>query len=527
MNKAADNYNSQGLELVNAGRLEVAIKFFTKAIEEDPEFLEAYKNRGETLIKLNKVAEGEKDIQKSEGPKKKPGKTIEKQKKVVEKYNLHEAEDLWGDVLSDESPDSDDDLFLDDLLYDDNYPDDASEDEKDYDTDYDQFEGDDLLYDDNYSDSTLEDEQAFDTVDDQFAGDDNLHDEISSEDTTGDEQIAEEDASVTSESDVSSAMLEYIGGMRQEVTNARLFEPLENSLLIIDEETNEEQAVFFDQLTCLRVSNLPASISDQQKESCTKEIIETVDGKIYHELVHPEQDLDSVLICFSTDDQTRFPVTLLPKSNIKKRTLDKQVIDILLEKRFVSKAMLQRAIHEYEQIKSMTLEKIIAKKARIPLAEIEEALNQAEQGPMQGMRKEEILLFSGLVNEKQILDAVEYLESIQNLRISHFLIDRGIVKEREVYISLAEKHKIPFVDLKGRKISKTSLTLLPENMIVNHEILPLAMKDDILLVAAHYVDMTHLNEEIVKAAGCKHVKYVLSPPAQIKNIIKLLCAQRK
>jgi tetratricopeptide (TPR) repeat protein len=529
MKKAAKDYNSQGLELVNAGRAKVALDFFTKAIEEDPEFLEAFKNRGEALIKLNRVAEGEKDIQKAEGPKgpkKKPDKTIKKQKKVVEKYNLHEAEDLLGS-LSDEISDSDDDLFLDDLLYDDDYSGDTSGNERDLDNYDKQVEEDNVLYDDSFSKIALGDELAPDTYDEQIEPDDILHDETFSDDETGDEQIVEETAPVSSETDIYSAILEYIGGMRQEVAQVRLFEPLENSFLIIDEATNDEQVVFFDQLTCLRVSGLPARISDKRKESCTKEIIETVDGKIYHELVHPEQDLDNLLICFSTDDQTPFTFTLFPKSIIKKRTQDKRVIDILLEKRFISKAMFQRVLQEFEQMKSMTLEKIIAKKARFPLAEIEEAIDQAQQGPMQGMQKEEILLFSGLVNEEEILEAVEHLENIEKLNIGQFLVEKGLVKEREVYISLAEKHRIPFVDLKGRKISRKSLASLPKNMIVNHEILPLALKDDVLLVASHYVDMTHLSEAIVKAAGCKHVRYVLSPPAQIKKIINLLYAKRK
>jgi len=505
MDKSAADYNSQGLELVENGRLEVALEFFTKAITEDPDFLEAYKNRGETLIKLNRVAEGEKDIQKAAGSKKKPGKAIKKQKKVVEKYNLEGVEDLWGSVLSDErsaNAGDDEDMFgLDDLPYNDTYREDTS--------------------------VTLEGEQPFDIDDEQFENDDVFQEEPFSDGEAGDEHISEEIAPVSPETEDYSAILEYIGGLRQEVAHARLFEPMENSILIIDEKTNDEQVVFFDQLTCLRVSDLPPGISGKAKKTGAKEIIETVDGTVYHELVHSEQDLDNFLICFPVDDQTHFACTLFPKSNIKKRTQDKPLTDILLEKRFISKMMLQKALQEYEQAKSMTLEKIIAQKARIPLAEVETALGQANQGPMQGLQKEEILLISGLVNEEEILDAVADLESIKKIKIGQFLIEKGVVDEKEVYISLAEKHRIPFVDLQGRKFSKTSLAALPESMILNHEILPLAMKDGIILVAASFVDLEHLSEEIIKTAGCKEVRFVLSPPSQIRKIINLLSARRK
>ena len=81
----------------------------------------------------------------------------------------------------------------------------------------------------------------------------------------------------------------------------------------------------------------------------------------------------------------------------------------------------------------MTLEKVIAQKARIPLAKIEEALDQAQKGHMQGLPKEEILLFSGLVTDGDILAAVERLENIEKLNIEHFLIQNGLVKETQVY----------------------------------------------------------------------------------------------
>lgn len=412
-------------------------------------------------------------------------------KKVVEKYNLDDAEDLWGSVLSEESSDNDDDLFgLGDFLGDD--------------------EVDDVLDDETFFDDESVDEQIFDDDSDSVS-----------------EQIAEEAAPETSEPVVSSAILEYIGGLKQEVAHVRLFEPLENSILVIDEETNDEQVVFFDQLICLRISCLPAEISDKRKESCIKEIIETVDGTIFNELVSLEQNLDNLLVCISSDDQTPYRFILFPNSIIKKRTQDRQLTDILLEKRFVSKMMLRKALQEYEQVKSMTLEKIIAKKARVPLAKIEEVLEQAQQNQMQGLQKEEVLLFSGLVTDGDILDAVDRLEYIEKLTLDQFLVEKRVVKEREVYISLAEKNKIPFVDLIGRKLSKKSLASIPQSMILKHEILPLVMKDDMLLVATHCIDMTHLSEEIVKAADCKDVKFILSPPTDIRKIIHLVYGKKK
>jgi hypothetical protein len=415
-------------------------------------------------------------------------------KRVVLKYKMDEVDDIWSSLLSDESSDNVDE----------------------------QFEGDDLLYTNIYHDDVVEEENDFDTGGNQLEDDGNISEEVLSESSQGDKQATEEIEQVSSETDEFSAVLELVGGMRLEVARARLYEPHENTILLIDEETNDEMVVFFEQIVCIQISGPPTGIFDKQKETCTREIIETVEGNIYHVLVHSTQDLAGLLFCFSTEDQAPFPVVLFPKSNIRKRCQDKLLVDILLEKRFISRSILQKAVQEFEQLKNMTIEKIIAQKARVPLAEIEKTLDKAKQNQMLGLQVGEILLISGLVNEELILDALEYHEHIKNLDIGQFLIDKGVVNEMEVYISLAEKHRIPYLDLRQRKITKESLAFLPESMILNHEILPLVKKNDMLLVATHFVDMTHLSETIAKASGCKYVKYVLSTPTHIRKIINLL-----
>ena len=149
-------------------------------------------------------------------------------KKVVEKYNLDDAEDLWGSVLSEESSDNDDDLFgLGDFLGDDEV-DDVLDNEQDSDSYDDLLENDDISDDETSFDDESVDEQIFDDDSDSES-----------------EQISEEAAPETSEPVVSSAILEFIGGLKQEVAHVRLFEPLENSILVIDEETNDEKVVFF------------------------------------------------------------------------------------------------------------------------------------------------------------------------------------------------------------------------------------------------------------------------------------------
>lgn len=440
-------------------------------------------------------------------------------KRAVEKFNLNDVEDIWGLVSSGEDTEDDDDLYgLDDLP-----PGGGSFDasEGDETTSYaveEQGAGDDLLAAGNFSQDLYE-EAVPDAVAGGHVAADDLVAASSAEGATEAGQVAEQAAPVVPEVYEFAAQLEFVGGMRQEVEIVRLFEPEEQTVLLIDAQTNDELVVFFAQLACLRISGLPAGITEKQKASSVKEVIETVDGALHHVLVCARQEFGGLLCCFSLEEQTRFPVTLIPKVNIKKRCQDRDLTDILLEKRFISKSILEKAGREFAQLKEMTFEKIIAQRARISHAAIGAALVNAKQNRMLGLQTGEILLLSGLVTEEQILDALEYQEHIQNLEIGQFLLEKGIVKEMEVYISLAEKHKIPFLDLRQRKIPRESLALLPAHMLVKHEILPLVKRDDVVLVATHFVNTDHLRESILKAAACKEVKYVLSPPSQIRKII--------
>ena len=446
-------------------------------------------------------------------------------KKSAQKYDLNEVEDIWQTLL-DEDPDADAELFEgENQLYGYGKPDESAGDWQDQDSDGEQLENGDQLYADTYADLALEDDREIDTGEDQPDALDS-----SGEDLAGgsdeDEPLAEETAEAAPPQIEFAAVVTFIGGMRREVARARLLLPRDNTIWLVDRETGDEMLVPLEQLACIRLSGLPAGISARQMESSRREIIETVDGKTRQVLVSPGQDLEGLLCCFSTEEQTGFPVTRFPRSSITRRTQDRQLRDILLEKRLISRTILQKALQEFEWLKTIPFAKIVAKRARVPLTEIEQALDNARQNQMLGMQTGEILLISGLVNEEQILDAIDYHEHLQNLQFSQFLVERRFVREPEVYAALAEKHRIPFVDLRQRNIPGENLALLPRNIIKKYEVLPLVRKDDVLLVAIHSVDIRNRGEAIARAAGCKQVKFVISPPSQIRKIMQMVHAKK-
>ena len=468
MDEKALFYNKQGLRLAQNDRFQEAIDFFTKAIEIDPSYPDPYLNRGETYILLNRLVEGNTDIKRAKDLRSGLTRLREakkQSKKPSANISISEVDSIYDSLF----PSSDED-------YDDN-----------------PLDFDDSFYDHVFTDEAIESEDTWNAI-----------------------------TQPATEKNDFPAILEFIGGEREEVAGAILFTPTPNDISLTREDGYVERVIPLEQLLCIRTTSIPGRTDQQCDSSCQIEIIETIDGSIFHEAILPVQDNDYVLFGFSTKEQTPFPYTLIPTVNIKERCQQRHLGDILLEKRFIANDILKQALDEHQQEKSMKLGKIIAQKSQVLYSTIEKELEKAKKGNIQGLKTGEILLASGLVNEDQILDALEHQENIQKMKIGQFLIEKGIIQEKEVYMALAEKFRIPFVDLRKQKVSKKTLTFLSKDFVLQNEILPISLEKDVLTVASLNPNASSMCEKIVQESKCQNVKCVLAQPTHLRNIINLL-----
>ena len=473
MDEKAEDYHKQGIRLFCAGQLEEAVEFYSKAIKIDPQFPNAYHNRGIILQSLNRIIEGNTDIQRAKDLRsgkirgKSSGNPCGGETNKTVRLNWEEVENICDTIFLSDSQDL------------------AENDSPEF---YDSH------YDDLFSDTSFETNEACGEL-----------------------------VKPTPETHCYPAILEFVNGKRLEVARARLFEPTNNDVSIIREDGYAERLIPLEHIACIRMAGKPSKLNKNKNSLCYAENIETVDGIIYHEAVHPEQDFDNVLFGFSTKEQTRFIYSFIPSMNIKKRCQVRYIGEILLDMRFIENDILQHAVIEHQKTKTTKLGKIIAQKTKVLYSAIEDELEQAKQAKVQdGFKTGEILLTSGLVNKKQVLEALKHQEYLQNMKIGQFLVEKGIVQEEEVCIALAEKFRIPFVDLKKEKVSRKTLTLLSKNFILQNEILPISFDNDILTVATLNPDVSDLHDATIKECKCKDVQFVLTQPTHLRVIIDLL-----
>ncbi len=454
------------METLQAEKLSEALELFSKAIELDPRYHQAYHNRSLVLALLGRDDEAAADIRKAKSLKTSSAKN-NKQKSTnpVQKIDLKKFENIY------------DDLTLD------------ADDELDFDDD---------LYDYVFSDDTLE----------------------------SDSLLAGLTTSQTKKNGY-PAILEYVDGKREEVPWTYLFEPTENELTLVYDEEAKPTIISLEQLSCIRLARVPSQFSRNKDANCHVEVIETFDGNIYYEAIHPVQHHKNVLYGFSTKNDSRFKYTLIPHINIKKRSQRRHLGQILLEKDLITDDDLQHVLDEHNDLKKVKFGKIISEQAKILYSAVEFEIQKAYEDPNQKLKIGEILINAGLVSEEQINQALAHQKKLQNRKLGHFLIEKGILQEQEVCMALAEKFRIPFVDLRKQKGSKKALALLSEDIIQRLKVLPLSINEGTMVVATLLPDPSSIHDAILKHSPAKDVQFVLAQPSHLKNVIHVLFQKKK
>ncbi|MDX2512987.1 MAG: ATPase, T2SS/T4P/T4SS family [Desulfobacterales bacterium] len=94
----------------------------------------------------------------------------------------------------------------------------------------------------------------------------------------------------------------------------------------------------------------------------------------------------------------------------------------------------------------------------------------------------ECLIAAGLIDRKTLNKALG-LQKVEKKRIGQVLIDMGVADDVVIAKALSKQLKIPFLELKNKKVSKDVIALVPAELAENHLLLPLKIVKGKLVVA--------------------------------------------
>ena len=95
----------------------------------------------------------------------------------------------------------------------------------------------------------------------------------------------------------------------------------------------------------------------------------------------------------------------------------------------------------------------------------------------------QILVDLGYLNEEQLWDVLEEQKQSPGEVIGQVGIRMGLITEAQVTEALAEQWGMPVVNLAETNIPPKVLELVPETMATVYKIMPISLKDNVLMVA--------------------------------------------
>lgn len=171
----------------------------------------------------------------------------------------------------------------------------------------------------------------------------------------------------------------------------------------------------------------------------------------------------------------------IPFSSLKDHRIGAYLGQILVEKKTLTSEELDKGLEIQQEIRSQKLGEILKEKAIVSSEQLEEVIRKQKGQP--SMRLGEALIQDGIITEEQLQDALDTQKQNRNKPLGEILKSMGFVSDIELRKTLASKLGIPFVNLKRFDIDKEATGLVPAKMAKRHNIMPLCIQDNKLIIA--------------------------------------------
>lgn len=131
----------------------------------------------------------------------------------------------------------------------------------------------------------------------------------------------------------------------------------------------------------------------------------------------------------------------------------------------------------------------------------------------------DIFLKKKIINDAQLEQALQ--EQVHTGEfLGEILIRKGYAQEVDVLKVLAEQAKTRFVDLTEVRINPNVRKLVPRNLVHEHQIMPIDIRGEVLLVAMHNpLDIWPLSQ-LQEQMSISEVQFVLARKEDIRNHIE-------
>jgi type II secretory ATPase GspE/PulE/Tfp pilus assembly ATPase PilB-like protein len=212
-------------------------------------------------------------------------------------------------------------------------------------------------------------------------------------------------------------------------------------------------------------------------------------------------------------DSTRVFNCFIPAAQIKNVQIGPRLGDLLVEQHAVTADVLTNALNKQAKGRKDRIGTYLIDRAIITAEELTRAL--AAQGKRPTMRLGDILVEAKLISPEQLGEALKIQATQRQRRIGEILIEMGVVTVRLIQFALSDKLGIPYVNAREFKIGAGALEAVDTAFAIRHQVLPLLLAGESLVVAVEDPLAIDFAEEL-RFMTAKTIAPVIASPEDLK-----------
>jgi hypothetical protein len=299
----------------------------------------------------------------------------------------------------------------------------------------------------------------------------------------------------------------------------KAFYPQSDTEIAVKDSEGNVFIIPIDDLQFLAFVNRPLQI-DIANIINVAEVIETFCGSAFTVKIPRIQNFAAGFFGITLDPADRYKFIFFNFNNIRIRYQQRPIGEIIVERKILSEDILQDVLSKQNQLRSLRLGEIIAKRTNQLPHIVEKALLQAwQKGPENNKQfSGDILIEAGLASPQEVEESLAIQKRLRRMKVGKLLVEMGHINELQRYEVLAEKYRMRFIDLAGITIAEEVLSCLADELVKKLIVVPVQFQDDRLILATSFPDQAGLSDMLRAKLSCPF-ELVVSPYSQVAEII--------
>ncbi len=238
--------------------------------------------------------------------------------------------------------------------------------------------------------------------------------------------------------------------------------------------------------------------------------VEFNDGNVIEGTTRTHQIDSAGLHLFRLTEDDAIHRLYIPHTSIARHQVGPLLGDALIETQQLDAETLRDAIDSQTKSRDKRLGEYLQETAVVSDKDLHKFLDQTGRKTLDGrtVKIGETLIKEGVVTESQLERALNAQKADRSKKIGQILVDHDVISADQLKLTLARKLGIPAINLRKYDVQPEALVLMPVSICQKHNVFPIALHHDRLVVATDDPTNSETND-IVRFISGHHIEFVI------------------